>query len=244
MEKQKVVAFDLEVTTGWSRGEDWSLLLPLGISCAATRRSGDEETRVWSGQPNFEGDTYPPKMDVEGCETLAEYLIRAYHEGYKPVTWNGAGFDFRVLHAELETPKLQQDLIRVMKDHYDLGFQLFAARGFLKKLEVIAEGMGLPGKTEGVQGELAPLLWSMGLESQKKVLEYVANDVDMTYYLYQAVLMSGSMAWTARSGKKTYYNFPMPLTVEESLALDEPDTSWMDDPWDRRKFVEWAGLCG
>jgi len=235
----KIVAFDLEITRGFGHGEDWVPLLPLGISCAGTHKSTEEDARVWHGLAPFDGADYPESLSVEGCTTLAEYLVMAHNDGYRVVTWNGAGFDFRVLRAELEDPKLQEALITVLRDHYDLAFQLFASRGFLKSLDDVAKDMGLPGKPEEVHGAIAPLLWSMGKESQDKVLDYVANDADMVYYLYQAILMAGEMRWMSRTGKPARFKCSPILTVEESMALDEPDVSWMDDPWKKERFVGW-----
>ena len=98
--------------------------------------------------------------------------------------------------------------------------------------------MGLSGKTPGMSGDKAPLFWSQG--RRKEVLEYVAQDVQTTLLLAQAVEERHQLRWISRSGKQQI----MPvhagwLTVRQALDLPEPDNSWMSNPWPRSKFTGW-----
>jgi len=98
--------------------------------------------------------------------------------------------------------------------------------------------MGLSGKTEGVTGARAPELWAAG--EYDKVLEYVGQDVRCTLDVALAVEKSSALNWTSRAGKTTSVAVPKWLTAKEALQLPEPDTSWMNDPWQRSKFTGWA----
>lgn len=57
----------------------------------------------------------------------------------------------------------------------------------------------------------------------------------------EAVEAAGRLNWTARSGNLNSWPCKKWLTVKEALAIPEPDTSWMSDPWHRSKFYEWTG---
>ena len=54
-------------------------------------------------------------------------------------------------------------------------FHVFCAKGYGLGLDKAARGMGLPGKTAGMDGSMAPLLWKN--REFQKVLDYVAQDV-------------------------------------------------------------------
>ncbi|MHC4605233.1 MAG: hypothetical protein ACYS6W_18105 [Planctomycetota bacterium] len=90
-----------------------------------------------------------------------------------------------------------------------------------------------------MDGAIAPQLWING--EYHRVLDYVSWDVKNTLGVAQAVEAAGRLNWTARSGRPNSWNCDHWLTVKEAMALPEPDTSWMTDPWPRSKFYEWTG---
>jgi hypothetical protein len=99
---------------------------------------------------------------------------------------------------------------------------------------------GIKGKTKGMTGELAPVLWAEG--RREEVLRYVAQDVRCTLELATACEALGSLRWVARSGKVRSVALPKGwLSVSEALRLPLPDTSWMDEPWPRGRFRGWMG---
>jgi hypothetical protein len=105
-------------------------------------------------------------------------------------------------------------------------------------LDKAAKGMGLPGKTEGMSGELAPVLWQQG--QQERVLEYVAQDVRTTLAVAKAVLLKKQIAWMSSSGKPQRVSLPQGwLTVQQALQLPLPDTGWMSQPKKRSEFLAW-----
>ena len=99
-----------------------------------------------------------------------------------------------------------------------------------------------------MHGDLAPVMWAQGLEQQQRVLEYVAQDVRTTAEVYEAIMERGRLTWLTKSGRHSDWmptlssDGPRMLTVQECLALPEPDTSWLKDPWPRSKFTGWLGM--
>jgi hypothetical protein len=119
-------------------------------------------------------------------------------------------------------------------------FHVLCRLGYGVGLDAAARGMGLAGKTKGMNGDLAPVLWAQG--KREEVLCYVAQDVRTTLELATACEACGALHWVARSGKVRRMKLPDGwLTVEAAGRLPEPDTSWMDEPWPRERFTGWMG---
>ena len=165
---------------------------------------------------------------------LVDYLVTVNDEGYTILTFNGLGFDFDIL---AEKSGRLENCKRLAALHLDMFFHIFCLQGYCPGLGAIAKGLGLAGKTEGMHGALAPEMWQRG--EYGKVLEYVAQDVRTTLAVARFVDAWGSIQWTSKSGKSNSVEIGQWLTVQESLELPEPDTSWMLDPWPRTKFTGW-----
>jgi hypothetical protein len=145
-------------------------------------------------------------------------------------------FDFDILAEE---SGMHEECKALALDHIDMMFHFFVGKGFPLGLDAASKGMGLPGKPEGMDGAIAPELWAEG--QYHRVLDYVSWDVKNTLGVAEAVDESGCLDWIARSGRPNSWVCDQWLTVKEALALPEPDTSWMTDPWPRSKFYEWTG---
>lgn len=230
----KYVAFDLEIADDLPEGEVENY--DLGITCAATITETGR-VRVWH-------DNYAPRMSQERTKQLVDYLWNQYHDNNRfIVTWNGLGFDFRVLEAASGVdPNLRCRILAA--NHIDIAFHMLCEKGFMASLSKTAEGMNIPGKTEGMSGALAPQMWRKDRASQDKVLEYVEQDARLTAELYERILEFRAMRWIARSGKLALW-YPgivegRLLTAGEAVELELPDTSWMSEPWDRNKFYGWV----
>ena len=272
----KYCAFDIEISKPVV-GDDWKSQRPLGISCAATLTS-DGVVDLWSGE-GFDSQSYerslcpiPNKMSPVEVQYLVSYLLEKQESGYTVLTWNGLGFDFDVLAEECENASYAHDVANIAMNHIDIGFQMLTEMGYMIGLGTCAKGLGVGSKTEGMHGDLAPILWTGDLsiatdeqrdrvskldvvpgsrEAQNLCLVYVKQDVYLTAKVYEALISKGHVYWTTRKGKKSYYPWrPITknhsdrrlLTVSESLNTPEPDTSWMDSPWKRESFYEWTKL--
>lgn len=232
---KKYLAFDLEISKPLPDGAtDWKAHRPLGISCAATLASDAGGVMLWHGDDD---GGYAPQMNKDEAVDLLSHLWHsAVNEGYTILTHNGLSFDFDVLAEESGMRAECANL--ALNHHVDTMFHFFCLKGHFIGLDKIAKGAGLTGKTEGMNGALAPQMWAEGKYSE--VLEYVAQDVRTTLDVALAVEQQKRVAWTARSGRFNSVALKNWLTVSEAMRLPEPDTSWMSDPVSRAQFVEWT----
>jgi hypothetical protein len=176
-------------------------------------------------------------MNQEEAAALVRYLEDRTREGYTLLTWNGLGFDLDILAEE---SGLLPQCRALAVAHVDLMFHVFCQLGHGVGLDAAARGMGLAGKTKGMKGELAPVLWAQG--KREEVLRYVGQDVRTTLDLATACESGRELRWVARSGKVRSMALPGGwLTVSDALELPLPDTSWMDSPWPRGRFTGWMG---
>jgi hypothetical protein len=234
--RRKYLAFDIETAKVQAEDEsDWRSCRPLGISCAAILLGDSNDLVLWHGGNDR---TCPAdRMNSTEASALVEYLVSQVENGYTIVTWNGLGFDFDILAEESGMLQVCRELA---SNHVDLMFHVLCQLGYGVGLDAAAKGMNLAGKPEGMNGAKAPALWAEG--KREKVLEYVAQDVRTTLDLATTCEASGVMSWITRSGKLRSMALPKGwLTVKAAGRLPEPDTSWMDEPWDRERFTGWMG---
>ncbi len=230
---RKYIAFDIE-TAKIIEGEVGELKShrPLGITCAATLASGDENARLWYGRSD---DGPAAQMSREDAADLVKHLCEQTDNGSTILTWNGLGFDFDILAEE---SGMQDECKHLARTHVDMMFQVMCELGYPLGLDSAAKGMGHAGKSKDVAQELAPQLWADGQTDQ--VLAYVAQDVKATLDLAHACEQERALRWIARSGRLNTLKLRSGwLTVEEAQRLPEPDTSWMDSPLSRKKFSDW-----
>ena len=186
---------------------------------------------------------YAPEMGKEDVANMIYYLSAFQSRGYHIVTWNGLGFDFPVV---AEASGMWQECAELALGHVDIGFQMLCQLGFMCGLNTAAQAMGDGGKTEGMSGALAPVMWAESADAQKKVLEYVEQDARITADLYKSVVQRRKMYWTTSRGKKSVWyprlNGDRLLTVKESQKEPLPDIGWMSDPskWKRENYYRWT----
>ena len=259
----KYCAFDLEIAKP-VRGSDWQDQRPLGISCAATYTS-DGDLVLWNAA-QAENDVYPERMNPQEVQELAGYLLDQQAQGYTVTTWNGLSFDFDVLAEECNNAHWARDIEQLALDHIDPAFQMHTEMGYMIGLETCGLGLVVGTKTEGMHGDLAPILWSgypdwaddelrarvKSLDAepgtpaaQALCLEYVGQDAKLTAAIYEGLIKQRQVYWTTRRGTRSRYPWtPIQsdgrlLTVREAYQTPEPDTSWMTDPRPRSDFIKW-----
>lgn len=231
---RKYAAFDIETATVIPDGEDWGEYRPLGITCAAVG-NGDEEDTL-----DICGRDFAPRLSQEEAVQLVETLEEYVDQGYTLLTWNGLGFDFDILAEESGE---SQRCAALALDHVDMMFHVYSVKGFPVSLAKAAEGMKIRGKPEGINGKAAPQLWAAG--EYATVLDYVAEDVRIAHQIATACEAVKEFRWITARGKLA--TMPLSggwLTVREAMELPAPDTSWMDDPIPRERFVEWLEVWG
>jgi hypothetical protein len=229
------LAFDIEIASQIPEGaEDWDPYRPFGISCAAVAGGGGGG-RIFTGAAA--DGSMAERLSREEAVELVRFLIGEAEAGRTLLTWNGAGFDFRVLAEE---SGLFEECRALALGHVDMMFHFFCLKGFGLGLDKAAKGMGLRGKPAGMTGALAPLYWQQG--RRQEVLDYVRQDVVTTLEVCEAVERIKALYWWTDRGKQQ--SAPISkgwLTVSEAMALPLPDTSWMKTPWPRSKFTGWMG---
>ncbi|HUJ88582.1 MAG TPA: ribonuclease H-like domain-containing protein [Syntrophorhabdales bacterium] len=232
---REYVALDIE-TAKDVPGPDfnWKRHRPLGITCVATVQSDLAEPMIWfSKNP---GGIPAPRMSRQDCLSLLDYLWTMVGKGYTVLTWNGLGFDFDVLSEESGDFARCKDLAL---NHVDMMFHVFCDRGFPVALDKAAKALGIPGKPSGISGSLAPQLWAQG--RHQEVMDYVAQDARITLQVAHACERTRSFSWITKKGSVGSMELRRGwLAVKEALRLPEPDTSWMDDPMRRERFIEWV----
>ena len=230
----KFVAFDIETAKATPGPvSDVKALRPLGICCAATFSVGKDEPHFWYGLSK-DGRPAPRMTQVEVAKMVQE-LMELVADGWTILTWNGVGFDFDILAEESE---LREECQQLAFGHVDMMFQVFCDRGFPIGLDRVAQGMGLPGKSDLVQQHEVPQCWADGRTDE--VLTYLAHDVRTTLDVAMTCEKKRSLRWITQRGKPS--SMPLAsswLTVEETMKLPLPDTSWMDNPKSRASFTNW-----
>jgi hypothetical protein len=230
---RQYLSFDLEIAKILpEKTRDWKDLRPLGVTCAATLISGQEPI-LWHGvTPDGE---VADRMNRAELADLVAFLEDKVRDGHTVLTWNGLGFDFDILAEE---SGLLEECRTLALDHVDMMFHLFSVKGYPLALDTAAQGMGLPGKTPGMRGDLAPQYWAAGRHHE--VLDYVMQDVYTSLDLATAVEQRGALRWHSKSGRPQMLPLRSGwLSVRDALQLPEPDTSWMSRPMRRAKFIDW-----
>jgi hypothetical protein len=201
------------------------------ITVAATLTQAGEP-RLWY-QEGAEGKATGEVLSLDAARSLVHYLLEMRTAGHAIVTWNGAGFDFRVL---ARASGLLAECVDLAWSQVDMMFWVHCVKGFSISLAKAAEAVG-SGKTPGLSGTDAPRLWAQGQYEQVK--QYAAQDARATAAVYEAAIRGRSLRWINARGGISEARGEL-LSVREAYSLQPPDTSWMRRaPWSREKFVGW-----
>lgn len=205
---------------------------PLGISCTAIWCEDKENAEVFYSK-NSDGDA-ADKMSTSDLSNFVDLLIEKTKQGYTIVTHNGLGFDFDILAEESGR---FEDCRQLALEHIDMMFHFFCGKGFVIGLNAAAKSIGI-SKPEDIDGSVAPQLWRQG--NHQQVLDYVAQDCRLTLDVALTSEKNKKITWITRKGATSF--FPIKtgwMSVNEAMSLPLPDTSWMDNAWERSKFTAW-----
>jgi len=233
-----VVAFDIE-TDGLFDGDT-----PPAITCCATRLVADGGHHLRTFHSN-----YAAAMTAATMVDVVEYLYALHRTGTTIVTFNGGGFDFKVLHAHLrEDPKMHVMVSTLAREHVDLMFEFVCRYGYYASMNSFASGSGLTEKTGS--GADAIGMWvgsTANMASRAAVLAYCGNDVRCLAELYAHVVKcGGTVQRTTKRGHVRDVRFACPpITVAAAAKLyraEPPDNGWLSDPPDVLGALTWAGI--
>ena len=130
METQKFIAWDLEIAREFPPDGAWDGSR-LGISCASTE-THEGHSHLWYTGGLGEDAPYAAQATPKAVRYLVNYLERQAHQGNRIITWNGLGFDFRVLAQECESPKYAKLCAELAVDaHIDMAFLQVAQMGYM-----------------------------------------------------------------------------------------------------------------
>ena len=138
------VAFDVEIAKPVPDGPDILAHHP-GIACAAIAREGDARASILF-DPSESPELFEPATKAltrDGSLRILAALEEAVGRGDTLVTWNGAGFDFRLLADETGR---HADCARLALASVDMMFQVLCERGHPLSLDAALKGAALPPK--------------------------------------------------------------------------------------------------
>ncbi len=209
------------------------------ISCAGVALE-QELTR-----PMFVPWSAVPHLSQGDCERMVSDFMHLEEDGYTFLTWNGAGFDFRIL---AERSGMFNECAQLALNHVDMMLLVTFRKGWRLSLQAALKGAGLEGKLKTVtlstgeeitdmSGSKAPELWQAG--EYQAVFDYLKEDVLQPLALARHIEKYSVIKWTSKNGRLQSVYVPKLITVRECFTLPEPDISWMTDPPTRESFVEW-----
>ncbi len=229
VKQMKFIAFDLEGALIEDKSENTQVYG--GISVIATA-DANGQARVWYSQTS-QGKPLP-YLTAEDAQLFLVFLSSKMNAGYHIVSWNGAGYDFRVLAQVSHKYELCQQLAL---DHFDPMLQFLCLYQFPVGLDATARAMKTGAKTEGIYGADAPTLWQQ--HQYEKVITYVKNDALITLQTVEAIVKRKHIKWFKKKGGVSFRRMPQLLTVRESLQLPYEEPLFWAHPLTPQKLTGW-----
>ena len=157
------------------------------------------------------------------------------------VTFNGTGFDFRMIAAQVEHNADKRKCAELALKSYDMMLDFAATNGYYASLNSFANA-SLGAQKTG-DGGSAVSDWENG--DHQKVIDYCENDAILTYKVYKHGIDYGRLQRTTKSGTVQTWALEKSLFRSASSALTAhlrhpPNVSWMDNPPDIQNSGKWA----
>lgn len=203
----------------------------LGIACISIYNSETLESKVWYNEG---------KLNENKIKECIDYLLKNSNKKTRITSYNGCGFDFKVIFNSLEDEKYKNYVKNLAMKHVDIAFQMLCEKGYMTSLNSASLGCGFEEKT--MNGADVPELWEKG--EYDKITKYCKDDAKITTLVAKYIEKNNRLEWTSKSGNLSKW-FPVfykgrLLSVKNSLKVKEPDVSWMSkEPWKREKFTNW-----
>lgn len=194
------------------------------ITCAATMTA--TETLTWHS-------SLAPYMSIEDLLSLVEYLLRQD----LVVTYNGAGFDFKILYFCTQDARV----IDLAARHLDICLCFGVDKGYFTTLESFMKGCNIPGKNGS--GFSAIELWLKGSAEEKRgILDYCKNDVRCLADLYSLMITpKAKICRVTKRGRhqRWYPKLGLVYKMTEKFREKPPDMSWMNRPPRFDRILDW-----
>lgn len=148
------------------------------------------------------------RMSTEEVEMMVEDLV-TLTTGADPIvkklagapalfSWNGAGFDFRVIADE--APKVRDAAISLCARSFDPMLQIVQTFGFPLALNRVSTAMLGLSKSDGMDGKRAVSIWPIAASS---VIRYCHGDTVLTERVVEAIREEKAISWINRKGKRS-----------------------------------------
>ena len=228
------VGFDIETLTPWDDGQTWRDVMPIGITCLGV---ADDRNRGAPKCSMAEDGSILDRMtraDLQEC--VKKLAVINDDPRWLLVTWNGMAFDWPILAEE---SGMREECARLALESADLMFQVVCLRGHRLGLWAAARGMGVQGKSEGMDGLVGQEMWrNNDPGARDKVLEYVRQDAKINADVARKMRDEGHLTFMTRKGFPMRTRLPKGrvLTARECLDLPEPANSYED----RYDYAQWA----
>jgi hypothetical protein len=226
------VAFDIE-TDGLFEGD-----VRPNITCVVTMQMRElspgsfvmGRARCWHEELES-GEFMSKKTLVD----LVRYLSDCMQDGLLPISWNGVGFDFRVLHAHAQEHSLLTEAAQIRTlalNGVDPMFNFFMHKGFPIGLKRVASGFKLALNKTG-SGEDAIDAWEQGgPQGRLGVVNYCENDVTVLCMVVSAISSRHRITWITRSQNRPAEWQPVVrskclMKTRHAMCLTPPDNKWM-----------------
>lgn len=185
-------------------------------------------------------------MERQAVGALVDLLLDIHQSGHKIVTWNGTGFDFRLLAHESGR---FADCAKLAREHYDLMLAVVGMRGHWLAVEKALNGadisVALPSVqlrdgtvVDSVTKAHVPNLWQSG--ESMAVFKYTDDILTKVLLLAHHVLLSGKIGWIANSGRWNSVRLDRLLTVNECYGLPPVTTAWATSPKTVDSLAGWT----
>jgi hypothetical protein len=193
-------------------------------------------------------------MSIEEICVLVDYMWSNFEKGVKPLSWNGLGFDFRVLHAHVAAHSslhlYNAKIKNLALDGIDPMFNFFMNKGFPVALFRVACGFELALNKSGSGGDAAAL-WFSGTETDRHgIVNYCERDVAVMCMVVSAIDNADQIKWITKSSNRLASWTPSDaqrlfMSCRDACRLRQPDNRWMQssdpskDVPTKKKFVAW-----
>lgn len=245
----KIASFDLEsaqTIPDVVQYEDQHFV-DLGITCAAVALC-DCSSDDWSDTDNvvFWHSSDINRLDKADCCEIVHDCMALVKEGYTFLTWNGAGFDFKLLAVQSGMFKECAEI--AYWHHIDMMLYPVFIKGHYLGLQKCLDGIGREGKLtvttlndgtviENMKGAVAPDMWAKG--EFNAVLEYLNYDVCEPLALLQHMHNKKRIQWISAAGNPQSLNVERLMKVYEMYEYFPDHANWEKFNINKFQFINW-----
>jgi uncharacterized protein YprB with RNaseH-like and TPR domain len=215
------------------------------VTCVATLvvnlATGQSECQTWYS-------SLGAVMSQDKLNGVIDYLYGLHVAGVALVTFNGLGFDWRVMCDQMgdDNPLAQNRVREMALGHHDVMFKFTCEHGYFASLQSFLEASD-SGISKTGNGKDAITKWcgeNATRQTQLEVLEYCRNDVQCLSHVYKQLWQAEPMKRKTKRGSIQTWDHggaidSVQVCLEKFLA-NPLENSWLRNPPDPIQMVEWT----